>query len=200
MKVFNNMKRPTKGYSCQEVVLFHTMLHVSAPFTSPSRITSLPSRSSKPSPSPSHEPSFEHSPTQPSSTQPSPTQPSLTQPSLTQPSPTQPSPGAEHHLLTPNESPLHVVHSHGSDEVLHSLSEDDLKKTKQTYSSAFTKLILRIKKLESKVKTGKAKKRARVVLSEDEEDDSSKQGRKISNIDEEPNTYFAQDDEVDVEV
>ncbi|GKF99357.1 hypothetical protein Tco_0298140 [Tanacetum coccineum] len=61
--------------------------------------------------------------------------------------------------------------------------EDDLKKTKQTYSSAFTKLILKIKKLKSKVKTGKARKRARVVLSEDEEDDSSKQGR----IDEDPN-------------
>ncbi|GJR34465.1 hypothetical protein Tco_1210149 [Tanacetum coccineum] len=70
--------------------------------------------------------------------------------------------------------------------------EDDLKRTKQTYSTAFTKLILRIKKLESKVKTGKARKRARVVLSEDEEDDSSKQGR----IDEDPNTYFAQEDEV----
>ncbi|GKG20202.1 hypothetical protein Tco_0380003, partial [Tanacetum coccineum] len=59
--------------------------------------------------------------------------------------------------------------------------EDDLKKTKKTYSSAFTKLILRIKKLEYQVKTGKARKRARVVLSEDDEDvedDSSKQGRK----------------------
>ncbi|GJV93543.1 hypothetical protein Tco_1541356 [Tanacetum coccineum] len=53
--------------------------------------------------------------------------------------------------------------------------EDDLKKTKQTYSSAFTKLILRVKKLESIVKTGKARKRARVMLLEDEEDDSSKQ-------------------------
>ncbi|GJR97924.1 hypothetical protein Tco_0270098 [Tanacetum coccineum] len=47
-----------------------------------------------------------------------------------------------------------------------------------------------------KVKTGKARKRARVVLSEDEEDDSSKQGR----IDEDPNTYFHQDDEVDDDV
>ncbi|GJW24127.1 hypothetical protein Tco_0037938, partial [Tanacetum coccineum] len=53
--------------------------------------------------------------------------------------------------------------------------------------SAFTKLILRIKKLESKVKTRKERKRARVVLLEDEEDDSSKEGR----IDEDPNTYFA---------
>ncbi|GJY39665.1 hypothetical protein Tco_0426029, partial [Tanacetum coccineum] len=113
-----------------------------------------------------------------------------------------------YHVLTPNESPLYVVHSYGSDEGILKLNaltnlvtklserigvlEDDLKKTKQTYSSAFTKLILRIKKLESKVKTGKARKRVRVVLSEDEEDDSSKQGR----IDEDPNTYFAQDDEV----
>ncbi|GJS76943.1 DNA helicase [Tanacetum coccineum] len=114
----------------------------------------------------------------------------------------------EYHVPTPNESPLHAVHSHGSDEgslklneltnLVTKLSErigvleDDLKKTKQTYSSAFTKLILKIKKLESKVKTGKARKRARVVLSEDEEDDSSKHGR----INEDPNTYFAQDDEV----
>ncbi|GJR53686.1 hypothetical protein Tco_1404207 [Tanacetum coccineum] len=120
----------------------------------------------------------------------------------------QPSPDVEHHVPTPNESPLHAVHSHGRDEgslklieftnLVTKLSErikvleDDLKKTKQTYSSAFTKLILMIKKLESKVKTGKTRKRARIVLSEDEEDDSSKHGR----IDEDLNTYFAQDDEV----
>ncbi|GKF63638.1 hypothetical protein Tco_0187086, partial [Tanacetum coccineum] len=61
--------------------------------------------------------------------------------------------------------------------------EDDLKKTKLTYSSTFTKLILKVKKLEYQVKTEKARKRARVVLSEDDEvieDDSSKQGRKLS--------------------
>ncbi|GJW10156.1 putative reverse transcriptase domain-containing protein [Tanacetum coccineum] len=87
---------------------------------------------------------------------------------------------------SPNESPLHAVHSHGSDEGSLKLNEltnlviklserigvlkDYLKKTKQTYSSAFTKLILRVKKLESKVKIGKARKRARAVLSENEED------------------------------
>ncbi|GJS22504.1 hypothetical protein Tco_0451136 [Tanacetum coccineum] len=84
--------------------------------TSPSKITSSPS----PTPSPSPEPT----PTQPSPTQPSPTQQSPTQPSPTQPSPTQPSPtqlsptqpGIEHHPPTPHDSPLHVVHSHGSDE------------------------------------------------------------------------------------
>ncbi|GJY75768.1 retrovirus-related pol polyprotein from transposon TNT 1-94 [Tanacetum coccineum] len=55
--------------------------------------------------------------------------------------------------------------------------------TKKTYSSAFTKLILRVKKLEARVKIRKARKRAKVVLSEDDEDvedDSSKQGRKLS--------------------
>ncbi|GJS70405.1 hypothetical protein Tco_0703246 [Tanacetum coccineum] len=62
--------------------------------------------------------------------------------------------------------------------------EDDLKKTKLTYSVGVTKLILRVKKLETKLKAGTARKRARVVLSEDDEDvedDSSKQGRKLSN-------------------
>ncbi|GKF76023.1 hypothetical protein Tco_0225467, partial [Tanacetum coccineum] len=73
INVFNNMKRPIKGYSCQEVALFPTMLDVSKPSTSPSRITSLPSHSPEPSPSP--EPSFEHSPdhTPAAPTQPSPT-------------------------------------------------------------------------------------------------------------------------------
>ncbi|GKD05025.1 hypothetical protein Tco_1179999 [Tanacetum coccineum] len=79
MKVFSNTKRPTKGFSGQEVALFPTMLAVPAPSISPSRITSSPS------PTPSQSP-------QPSPAQPSPTQPSPTQPSPTQPSPTQPSP------------------------------------------------------------------------------------------------------------
>ncbi|GKA12218.1 hypothetical protein Tco_0691764 [Tanacetum coccineum] len=56
MKVFNNMKRPTKGYSGQEVALFPTMLIVPEPSTSPSRITSSPSHSPKPSPEPTPTP------------------------------------------------------------------------------------------------------------------------------------------------
>ncbi|GJW40212.1 hypothetical protein Tco_0066057, partial [Tanacetum coccineum] len=68
----------------------------------------------------------------------------------TQPSPTQPSTGAEHHFPTPYDSHLHVVRSHGSDEgslklneltnLITKLSdrigvlEDDLRKTKKTYS------------------------------------------------------------------
>ncbi|GJS34069.1 hypothetical protein Tco_0532451 [Tanacetum coccineum] len=185
MKVFNKMKRPTKGFSSQEVALFPTTLDVTEPSTSPSRITSSPSPSPDTLPSHSPEPSTQHSPDN-------------TTTAASQPSPTHPSPGAEHHFSPPHDSPLYAVHSHGSDEGSLKLNElmnlvtklsdrievleDDLKKTKKTYSSAYTKLILRVKKLESQIKTGKARRQARVVLSDDEvlEDDSSKQGRKLS--------------------
>ncbi|GJZ11994.1 putative ribonuclease H-like domain-containing protein [Tanacetum coccineum] len=108
MKVFNNMKRPTKAFSGQEVALFPTMLAVTTPSTSPSRITS----------SPSHSPEHSPSPTPSTSPEPTPdhTTADVTQPSPTQPSPTLPSPGAEHLFPTPNESLLHAVYSHGSDE------------------------------------------------------------------------------------
>ncbi|GJR52790.1 ribonuclease H-like domain-containing protein [Tanacetum coccineum] len=195
MKVFSNMKRPTKGFSGQEVALFPTMLGVTAPSISPSRITSSPSHSPKPSPSPTSSPSPKPIPdhTTAAVTKPSPTQPSPTQPSLTLPSP-----GVEHHFPIPHDSPLHAIHSHGSDEgslklnelmnLVTKLSDEigvleaDLKKTKQTYNSAYTKLILRVKKLESQIMIGKARRQARVVLSDDEDiaDDSSKQGRKLS--------------------
>ncbi|GKD28425.1 hypothetical protein Tco_1239203, partial [Tanacetum coccineum] len=146
IKVFNNTKRPTKGYSGQEVDLFPTMLDVAEPSTSPSRITSSPSHSPEPSPSP--EPAFEHSPDH---TTAAPTQPSPTQPSPTQPSPTQQS--LTHHHLEQNTIFLHPM----------------------THLSI-------IKKLESQIKTGKTRRKARIVHSDDEdiEDDSSKQGRKLS--------------------
>ncbi|GKA90775.1 putative ribonuclease H-like domain-containing protein [Tanacetum coccineum] len=174
-EVFSNMKRITKGFSGQEVALFPNMLAVPTPSASPSNSISSP---------------------EPTPTQPSP-QPSPTQPSPTQPSPTQP--GSEYHPPTPHDSPLHAVHSHGSDEgslklqelmnLINTLSdrigvlEADLTKTKKTYSSAYTKLILRVKKLEAQLKVGKARRHSRFVLSDTEvgEDDSSKQGRKFSN-------------------
>ncbi|GJT24714.1 hypothetical protein Tco_0894651 [Tanacetum coccineum] len=183
MKVFSNMKRITKGFSGQEVDLFPNMLDAAE--SSPSRSTSSPS----PTPTSSPTPESTH-------TQPSP------QPPTPQPSPTQPSPthlGSEYHPPTPHDSPLHAVHSHGSDEgslklqelmnLINILSdrvgvlEADLTKTKQTYSSAYTKLILRVKKLEAQIKVGKARRHSRFVLSDTEgvEDDSSKQGRKFSN-------------------
>ncbi|GJY44056.1 hypothetical protein Tco_0432269 [Tanacetum coccineum] len=107
------------------------------------------------------------SPTQPHITT-SPTQPSPTQPSPTQPSPTQP--GIEHHLPTPHDSPLHVVHLHGSDE--------GSLKLKNLMNLAYSQ------GQEARVsdKDWESKETYRVVLSDDEvfEDDSSKQGRNVS--------------------
>ncbi|GKE06231.1 hypothetical protein Tco_1398249, partial [Tanacetum coccineum] len=63
--------------------------------------------------------------------------------------------------------------------------ENHMQQTKKVYSSALTKLILRVKKLEKTVKTNKARRRDRIVISKDEdaEEDSSKQGWNISKID-----------------
>ncbi|GJV39023.1 hypothetical protein Tco_1417463 [Tanacetum coccineum] len=63
-----------------------------------------------------------------------------------------------------------------------------MQQTKKVYSYALTKLILRVKELEKKVKTNKARRRAMIVISEDEdaEEDYSKQGRKISEINKDP--------------
>ncbi|GKC92678.1 hypothetical protein Tco_1158120 [Tanacetum coccineum] len=54
--------------------------------------------------------------------------------------------------------------------------ENELKNTKKVYGTAITKLAKRVKKLEMQVKTGKASRRTKIVLSEDEavEEDSSK--------------------------
>ncbi|GKC10279.1 hypothetical protein Tco_1001889, partial [Tanacetum coccineum] len=66
--------------------------------------------------------------------------------------------------------------------------EEDLKQTKKTYSTALTKLVLKVKKLEKQVRSSKARRRARIVLSKDEDaaEDPSKQGRKIAQIDTDP--------------
>ncbi|GKE19741.1 hypothetical protein Tco_1431253, partial [Tanacetum coccineum] len=172
IKVFNNMKRPTKGYSGQEVVLFPTMLHVPKP---------SPSHSPEPSPSHSPEPSPSHSPSPSPSHSPEPSSSHSPAPS------TQHSPDHTTAAVSfPDDGSLKLIEL---TTLVTKLSErvgdleDDLKKTKLTSSNAVTKLILRVKKLEAKVKAGTARKRARVILSEDDEDvedDSSKQERKLS--------------------
>ncbi|GJX39188.1 hypothetical protein Tco_0252491 [Tanacetum coccineum] len=110
----------------------------------------------------------------------------------------------------PHDSPLPRVHTLGGDEgslqqnelmdLITKLTdrveilENDLQQTKKVYSFALTKLILRVIKLEKKVKTNKARRRAKIVISEDEdaEEDSSKQGRKISDIDKDPTISLVQ--------
>ncbi|GKC32090.1 hypothetical protein Tco_1039384 [Tanacetum coccineum] len=130
------MKRISKGYSGVDIPLFPTML--TAPESSPSRITSSPSLSPQ-------------------------THPSTSQPQTTF-----------------KVEDLQI----------------DLQQTKKVYSSALIKLILRVKKLEKQVKTSKARRRVRLVLSEDEDaaEDSSKQGRKISEIDTDPSISLVQDE------
>ncbi|GKC54081.1 hypothetical protein Tco_1076826, partial [Tanacetum coccineum] len=74
--------------------------------------------------------------------------------------------------------------------------ETDLKQTKQVYGAAYTKLIMKVKKLEKTVKSSHARRRARIVFSDDEVDekDSSKQGRKIDKIDQDPDISLVQHD------
>ncbi|GJZ85740.1 hypothetical protein Tco_0651079 [Tanacetum coccineum] len=104
----------------------------------------------------------------------------------------------------PHDSSQPRVQSLGSDEGSLTLNEltvlcttlsqkvddlqNDLKQTKLTYGAAYTNLIMRIKKLEHKVKTSKYRRRARVIISNNEEDleDSYKQGRIITEIDQNP--------------
>ncbi|GJW66101.1 hypothetical protein Tco_0117985 [Tanacetum coccineum] len=47
---------------------------------------------------------------------------------------------------------------------------DDFKQTKKVYGNAYTKLIMRVKKLERQVKSRQPRRRARVVISDTEED------------------------------
>ncbi|GKF11459.1 hypothetical protein Tco_0049385, partial [Tanacetum coccineum] len=128
-----------------------------APSTSPSRITSSPSLSSHPitSSTPTTPPSF------------------------------QTTNEAEETATMPHDSPLPGGHTLRSDEgrlkhdelieLVMKLSdrvvamEEDLKQTKKTYSTALIKLVLKVKKLEKQVRSSKAKRRARIILSEDED-------------------------------
>ncbi|GJW92691.1 hypothetical protein Tco_0170244 [Tanacetum coccineum] len=56
-----------------------------------------------------------------------------------------------------------------------------LKQTKQVYGAAYTRLIMKVKKLKKTVKTSQARRRAKIMVLDDEED-SSKQGRMIEEI------------------
>ncbi|GJU72735.1 hypothetical protein Tco_1264140 [Tanacetum coccineum] len=74
--------------------------------------------------------------------------------------------------------------------------ETDLKQTKLTYGAAYIKLIKKVKKLENKVKSIQARRRARIIICNDEDDleDPSKQGRKIAKIDQDSAISLVQHD------
>ncbi|GKE45844.1 hypothetical protein Tco_1473128, partial [Tanacetum coccineum] len=108
--------------------IFEQLALMDAPKTYPSRITSSPSLS------PQHT--------------------SVSTPSTSQPPNTQPTPDAEEAVLMPHESPLHSVHSLVCTSLSNKVQslDTELKETKQTYNSALTHLIRRVKKLEHIVK------------------------------------------------
>nr|GFA03309.1 hypothetical protein [Tanacetum cinerariifolium] len=89
----------------------------------------------------------------------------------------------------PHDSPLLKVYTLRSD-------EGNLMQTKKVYGAAYTKLIMKVKKLEKTIKTSQARRRTKIVVSDDEEDleDPSKQGRKIDRIDQDPNILLIQHD------
>ncbi|GJW38768.1 hypothetical protein Tco_0064613 [Tanacetum coccineum] len=167
-KLFSNMRRVSKGYTGVDIPLFSSML-VQGPIQQGEGSTV---------PVESH-----HTPI---------TTPSTSQPPLSSPSRV-PTP--------PHDSPLPGGHTPGSDEgrmqqtelmdLVIKLSdkvlalETDLQQTKKVYSTTVTKLIMKVKRLEKIVKSSKARRRAKIVVSDDEKvsEDSSKQGRMIDDID-----------------
>ncbi|GJS06619.1 hypothetical protein Tco_0363415 [Tanacetum coccineum] len=96
----------------------------------------------------------------------------------------------------PHDSPLPGGYTHGSVEGSMKLNEltylctklvdrvtnleKELKQTKEVHGKALTKLVKKVKKLEDKLKSTTKRRKARVVISEEENlvlEDSSKQGR-----------------------
>ncbi|GJV43912.1 hypothetical protein Tco_1428448 [Tanacetum coccineum] len=105
--------------------------------------------------------------------------PSTSQPQTSSPS-IQTTHVAEEAATMPHDSPLPRVHSLGSDEGSMTLNE--------------LMLIMKVKKLEHKVKSSKSRRKVRLVVSEDEDEleDPSKQGRKIAQIDEDEGITLVQ--------
>ncbi|GKC59402.1 hypothetical protein Tco_1087000 [Tanacetum coccineum] len=114
----------------------------------------------------------------------------------------------------PHDLPLPRVHTLRSDEgrmqhnelmdLVTKLSdrvvslETDLQQTKKVYGAAYTKLIKKVKRLEDKL--NKSRRKHRVVLSKEEDSDTeilaqedlSKQGRKIAQIDDDEGITLVQ--------
>ncbi|GJR69549.1 hypothetical protein Tco_0015614 [Tanacetum coccineum] len=150
-KLFNNMRRVSKGYTGVNIQIFSNMF-VQGPIQQGKGSTV---------PVESHHILI--------------TTPSTSQPPLSSPSRV-PTP--------PHDSPLPGGHTPGSDEGSMTLTE---------LTVLCTQLV---KKLEHKVKSRQPRRRARVVISDTEEDleDPSKQGRRIAEIDQNPSISLVQDE------
>ncbi|GJW08557.1 hypothetical protein Tco_1570980 [Tanacetum coccineum] len=167
-KLFSNMRRASKGYTGVNTPLFQTLLVQGQNIQGEGSTIPVESH---------------HTPT--------------SAPSTSQPPTSSPSMQTTYAAPMPHDSPIPRVYSLGSDEgslTLNELTvlctqlstkvaslEEDLKQTKKVYGNAYTKLILKVNKLEKTVKTSQARRRAKIMVSDDEEDeeDSSKQGRSL---------------------
>ncbi|GJZ87886.1 hypothetical protein Tco_0659668 [Tanacetum coccineum] len=135
---------------------------------------------------------------QPMSSQEQPSQVPTTEPIITTSSPPLYETTIPHTTSSmPHDSPLSGGDTPGSDEGSKKLNEltelctklsdkvtsleEDLKQTKKVYGKALTKLVKKVKYLEDKLKSTSVRRKARMVISDDEEDlvseDPSKQGR-----------------------
>ncbi|GJX46974.1 hypothetical protein Tco_0272164 [Tanacetum coccineum] len=206
------MRRTSKGYTGVDTALFPTMLvqgqtlqgeGSTIPVDSQNTPTVAPSTSQPTSTTPITTP--ETSPSKITSS------PSLSSPTQQSPPSMHTTHDAEEPATMPHDSPLQRVQSLGRDEGSMTLSEltvlctnlsnkvtsleAELAQTKQTYGTALTKLIKKVKKLEQTVKSTQARRRFRIVVSDDEEglEDPSKQGRKITEIDQDPSISLVQD-------
>ncbi|GJR12012.1 hypothetical protein Tco_0794664 [Tanacetum coccineum] len=179
-----------RGFSGVHIPLFDTMLIYDQPSQGEGPTLTVESQHT-PIASP---PTLQPTTSQPMSSQEQPSQVPITEPitdSFTTSHPTQtPSP-------MPNEPPLGEGNTSRSGEGSMQLLEltelctklsdkvtsleDDLKQTKKIYGKALTKLVKKVKHLEAKLKSTTERRKARMVISDDEEDlvseDTSKQGR-----------------------
>nr|GEV10824.1 hypothetical protein [Tanacetum cinerariifolium] len=101
-------------------------------------------------------------------------------------------PGSEEERMTLNELTILCTSLSKKVESL----ESDLKHIKRTCGAAYSKLIMKVKKLENKLKSSKARRRVKFIISKDEDDlkDPSKQGRKIAQIDKDKGITLVQMD------
>ncbi|GJS19395.1 hypothetical protein Tco_0448027 [Tanacetum coccineum] len=183
LALMGNMKRDSKGYTRVDTPLFQTMLVQGQ----------ILQGEGSPIPVHSH-----HTPISAPSTSQPPTSP----PSM------QTTHVAEEAANMPHDSPLLEGHTPGSDEGRKQKNElmdlvikltdrvevleNDLKQTKRVYGDAFTKLIKKVKALEKTVKSRKARRKTKLVVSNDKEEDSFNQGKKIAEINEDPHISLVQ--------
>ncbi|GJV39385.1 hypothetical protein Tco_1417825 [Tanacetum coccineum] len=171
-KLFSNMKR---GFSEEHTPLFQSMLVIQA---AEGEGSGHPSEPQPP--------------------------PSIAQPTNEEPIPTVVS-SSHQKTQTPRQALKEVPRSHGGSiaqtrfEKVPTQSYDSPLPRVNTLGSDEGSIILHeltVKKLEQTIKTSQARRRAKIIVSDDEEDseDSSKQGRKIDEIDQDPDITLVQHD------